>query len=157
MLNTIRYLFPVKSTNFLNGGAIRILSFWSSFWCQFLKRQNLFDFSQIFQVSRNEAEFSIPEKKTDIEHQITKLLSLSRGDFLAPFLYQSSISRSGQCDNNFVIWCSISVFFSGIKNSASFLDTWKIWEKSKKLCRFKNWHQIEDQRERILIVPPFKS
>ena len=99
----------------------------------------------------------IPKKKTEIEHQITKLLSLSWGVFLAPFLYQSSISRSGQCDNNFVIWCSNSVFFSGIKNSASFLDTWKIWEKSKKLCRFKNWHQIEDQRERILIVPSLKN
>ena len=51
----------------------------------------------------------------------------------------NSISRFCQCDNNFVIWCSILFFFSDIKGSALFLDIWKIWEKSEKLCRFKYW------------------
>ena len=59
--------------------------------------------------------------------------------------------------HNLVIWCSISIFFSGIKNLASFLVLKKIWNKTKKLCRFKISHQIEDPKERILVVPQSKN
>ena len=54
---------------------IKISLFLSLKVSQYLKRQSFSDFSQIFIVSRNKAKFSISEKKTGIEHQITKLFS----------------------------------------------------------------------------------
>ena len=116
-----------------------------------MKRQSFSDFSQIFYVSKNEARFLISEKKTEIEHQITKLLPPFSRCLLPPFLYQSSISRSCQCGNNFVIWCSILVFFSEMKNSTSFCNTYRIWDKSDKLCRFKYCLLLRHKKREILI------
>ena len=59
---------------FFEWGTTRILSFGSSIWCEFLKRQSFFVFSQKFFITRNKAKFSISEKKIEIEQQITKLL-----------------------------------------------------------------------------------
>ena len=58
---------------FFDWGTTRILSFGSSIWCEFLKRQSFFVFSQIFFITRIKAEFSISEKKIEIEHQMRKL------------------------------------------------------------------------------------
>ena len=58
---------------FFDWGTTRILSFGSSIWCEFLKRQSFFVFSQNFFITRNKAEFSISGNKIEIEHQIRKL------------------------------------------------------------------------------------
>ena len=63
-----------KKYEFFSGDPSKFLSFCPSQRSQYLKRQSFSDFSQIFWVSENEAEFLISEKKTKIEHQITKLL-----------------------------------------------------------------------------------
>ena len=62
-----------KKKWFFDWGTTRNLSFGSSIWCEFLKRQSFFVFSQNFFIMRNKARFSISGKKIEIEHQIRKL------------------------------------------------------------------------------------
>ena len=99
----------------------------------------------------------ISEKKTEIEHQITKLLSHWHEREIELWYKKGAKKPPRESDNNFVIWCSILVFFSEIKNSTSFCDTYRIWEKSEKLCRFKYWLLCEGQKERNFDGSPEKN
>ena len=69
---------------FFDWGTTRILSFGSSIWCEFLKRQSFFVFSQNHFITRNKAKFFISEEKIEIEHQIRKLWLKFRGGIYRP-------------------------------------------------------------------------
>ena len=70
---------------FFYWGTTRILSFWSPNWCEFLKRQSFFLFSKNFSITKDKAKFFISEKKTEFEHQITKLWLNFRDAICRPF------------------------------------------------------------------------